>query len=216
MKCDKSSLRNDLLLYAVTDRTWLNGRSLSDCVRDSLRGGVTFVQLREKDLQENIFLQEARELKSLCAEFNAPFVVNDNVQIAKEVDADGVHIGQSDMALAKARAILGNDKIIGVSATTVQEALLAQKGGADYLGVGAVFSTNSKADAKNVSFATLKEICEAVKIPVVAIGGINAMNVFNLKNSGIAGVSVISAIFAASDICQAAVDLKESLREVIC
>lgn len=196
----KAKIRAALRLYAVTDRHWLNGRTLVECVEQAIDGGATFVQLREKDLGEEEFLNEARALKKLCASRGVPFVVNDNVMIAKEVCADGVHVGQSDMACLEARRILGPDSIIGVSAQTVEQAVLAEKQGADYLGVGAVFATGSKADADSVPIETLKEICATVKIPVVAIGGINAGNVHQLKESGIAGVSVISAIFANDDI----------------
>lgn len=168
MKLDKK----DLLLYAVTDRSWLNGETLYSQVEKALKGGATFIQLREKDLDSEAFLKEAKELKKLCKEYNVPFVVNDNVDIAVKIGADGVHVGQSDMQAQDVREKLGKDKIIGVSAQTVEQALLAQKHGADYLGVGAVFSTNSKDDAVNVSHETLKAICEAVHIPVIAIGGI--------------------------------------------
>ena len=202
-------LRESLRLYAVTDRHWLNGRTLAECVGQAIDGGATFVQLREKELDNENFLREARELKALCAARSVPFVVNDNVEIAKEVGADGVHVGQSDMACLDARRILGPAAIIGVSAQTVEQAVLAQEQGADYLGVGAVFTTGSKADAENVSIATLKEICAAVTIPVVAIGGINADNVVQLKGTGIAGISVISAIFAAGDIRAATEKLAE-------
>ena len=203
-----------LRLYAVTDRHWLNGRTLVECVEQAIEGGATFVQLREKDLDEDSFLNEARALKKLCAARAVPFVVNDNVMIAKEVGADGVHVGQSDMACLEARRILGPEKIIGVSACTVEQALLAERQGADYLGVGAVFATGSKADAESVSFETLKAICSAVKIPVVAIGGISAGNVHELKGSGIAGVSVISAIFANDDIRAATKILAGKVAEV--
>ncbi|MBR5095713.1 MAG: thiamine phosphate synthase, partial [Treponema sp.] len=152
------------------------------------------------NLDEQNFLREAEELKKLCAARSVPFVINDNVEIAKKVGADGVHVGQSDMACIEARRILGDGAIIGVSAQTVEQAVLAQEQGADYLGVGAVFATGSKDDAENVSIDTLKEICAAVTIPVVAIGGINAGNVAQLKGTGIAGISVISAIFANDDI----------------
>ncbi|MBO4783211.1 MAG: thiamine phosphate synthase, partial [Lachnospiraceae bacterium] len=193
MNCDKK----DLLLYAVTDRHWLNGRKLSDVVKESLDGGVTFVQLREKELEEDKFLEEAKELKELCKEYKVPFVINDNVDIAIAMDADGVHVGQSDMEAGNVRAKLGPDKIIGVSAQTVEQAVLAQQRGADYLGVGAVFPTGSKDDAVEVSHETLKAICEAVSIPVIAIGGISSENVKELAGSGIVGIAVISAIYAA-------------------
>ena len=196
MNCDK----NDLLLYAVTDRHWLDGRRLIDVVRESLDGGVTMIQLREKTLEEGKFLEEAKELQTLCRERGVPFLVNDNVEIAREMNADGVHVGQSDMEAQDVRAILGPDKILGVSAQTVEQALLAQKRGADYLGVGAVFPTGSKDDAVEVSHETLKAICEAVSIPVVAIGGIGVKNVQELAGSGIDGIAVISAIFAQPDI----------------
>ena len=173
MNCDK----NDLLLYAVTDRHWLDGRRLIDVVRESLDGGVTMVQLREKTLEEGKFLEEAKELQTLCRERGVPFLVNDNVEIAREMNADGVHVGQSDMEAQDVRAILGPDKILGVSAQTVEQAVLAEKHGADYLGVGAVFPTGSKDDADDVSYETLKAICGAVSIPVVAIGGITQENV---------------------------------------
>ena len=163
MNCDKK----DLLLYAVTDRHWLDGRRLIDVVRESLDGGVTMVQLREKTLEEGKFLEEAKELQALCRERGVPFLVNDNVEIAREMNADGVHVGQSDMEALDVRAILGPDKILGVSAQTVEQAVLAEKHGADYLGVGAVFPTGSKDDADDVSYDTLKAICQAVSIPVV-------------------------------------------------
>ena len=147
--------RKDLLLYAVTDRHWLSGRSLTEVVKKSLDGGVTFVQLREKELDEETFLKEALEIKELCSRYNVPFVINDNVELAKKIDADGVHVGQSDMEAGDVRAMLGPDKIIGVSAQTVEQAILAEKRGADYLGVGAVFKTGSKADADDLSFETL-------------------------------------------------------------
>ena len=176
MKCDKKSL----LLYAVTDRTWLNGETLYKQVEKAIKGGVTFVQLREKNLDEKSFLNEALEIQILCKKYNIPFVINDNVEIARKINADGVHVGQSDMKAENVRAILGNDKILGVSAQTVEQALYAQKEGADYIGVGAVFPTGSKLDADNVSLDTLKEICRAVNIPVVAIGGIGIDNVSKL------------------------------------
>lgn len=211
MKCSKESL----LLYAVTDRHWLSGRSLIDVVRESLDGGVTFLQLREKELDDETFLEEAKELKALCREYNVPFVINDNVDIAIKMDADGVHVGQSDMEAGDVRAKLGSDKIIGVSAQTVEQAVLAEKRGADYLGVGAVFPTGSKDDADDVSFETLKAICEAVSIPVIAIGGISKENTMKLKGSGICGIAVISAIYAAKDIKKAAAELKEVTKKML-
>ena len=211
MKCDKK----DLLLYAVTDRHWLDGRKLIDVVRESLDGGVTFLQLREKDLDEARFLDEAKDIKTLCHAYGVPFLINDNVDIALAVDADGVHVGQSDMEAGDVRAKLGPDKIIGVSAQTVAQALQAEAHGADYLGVGAVFPTGSKADAKEVEWDVLRDICQAVSIPVVAIGGITQENVTELAGTGICGVAVISAIYAQEDIPAAAKNLKNTVKEMI-
>lgn len=211
MKCNKK----DLLLYAVTDRSWLKGETLYSQVEKALKGGATFIQLREKELDEAYFLEEAKELKKLCKEYQVPFVINDNVEIALTMDADGVHVGQSDMEAGNVREKLGEDKIIGVSAHTVEEAVLAQKRGADYLGVGAVFPTGSKADAEDVRYETLKEICQAVDIPVIAIGGIQKENVKELSGSGICGIAVISAIFAQKDIEVATAKLRERTEEMI-
>ncbi len=211
MNCDKK----DLLLYAVTDRSWLNGRTLYEQVEEALKGGVTFVQLREKNLDDTAFLQEAKEIKELCARYHVPFVINDNVNIAAEIDADGVHVGQSDMEAGDVRKKLGPDKIIGVSAQTVVQALRAQAHGADYLGVGAVFPTGSKADAVEVSHDTVREICRAVDIPVIAIGGITRENVIELKGTGICGIAVISAIFGQQDIEEAARTLKSRTEETV-
>ena len=204
MKCDKK----DLLLYAVTDRHWLNGRTLYSQVEEALKGGATFIQLRDKELDEEHFLEEAKEIKELCRRYQVPFVINDNVEIALAVDADGVHVGQSDMEAGDVRAKLGLDKMIGVSAQTVEQAVMAEQNGADYLGVGAVFPTGSKADALEVSHDTLKAICKAVKIPVIAIGGISKENILELSGSGICGIAVISAIFAKDDIEEAARELR--------
>ena len=203
--------RKNLHLYAITDRHWLNGRTLYSVVKESLEGGITFLQLREKELDEEHFLEEARELQKLCREYQVPFVINDNVDIAVAINADGVHVGQSDMEAGDVRAKLGPDKIIGVTAKTVEQAVLAQERGADYLGVGAVFHTDSKADAKEISFDTLKDICKAVSIPVIAIGGITEENVKELAGTGICGVAVISAIYARSDIKKAAENLKNEI-----
>ena len=193
MKADmRDKLAESLLLYAVTDRHWLGERTLYDVVRESLDGGVTFLQLREK-----------------------PFVVNDNVDIAVRMDADGVHVGQSDMEAGDVRALIGPDKILGVSAQTVEQAVLAEKRGADYLGVGAVFPTGSKDDADDVSFETLKAICEAVSIPVVAIGGITEKNTPELAGSGICGIAVISAIYGQKNIYEATASLKKVTEEMV-
>ncbi len=211
MKLDKK----DLLLYAVTDCTWIGNRTLYQQVEEALRGGATFIQLREKELDDEAFLKEAFEIKELCRKYNVPFVINDNVDIAVKANADGIHVGQKDMEAGLVRDSIGDNKILGVSAQTVEQALLAEKMGADYLGVGAVFSTASKADADDVSYETLKAICEAVSIPVVAIGGIGAGNVLQLSGSGIDGVAVISAIFAADNIQKATSELKELTKQVV-
>lgn len=204
-----NSDKEDLLLYAVTDRTWLNGDTLYNQVEKALKGGATFVQLREKELDQDTFLTKAKEIKELCKKYQVPFVINDNVDIAIAIDADGVHVGQKDMESASVRRKLGPNKIVGVSVQTVEQAILAQQRGADYLGVGAVFQTGSKADADKVSHTTLKAICEAVDIPVIAIGGISKKNVRLLSKTGICGVAVISAIFAQPDIEKATKELNE-------
>lgn len=211
MSCDKK----DLLLYAVTDRSWLNGQTLYEQVEQALKGGVSFLQLREKELKEQAFLEEAKVIQELCKKYQVPFLINDNVELAASIGADGVHVGQSDMAAGAAREKLGPDRIIGVSARTVEEALEAQRQGADYLGVGAVFPTGSKADAVEVDHQVLKEICSAVEIPVIAIGGIGRDNVAQLKGSGICGIAVISAIFAQNDIEAAARELRGLTEEMV-
>lgn len=205
----------ELLLYAVTDRHWLGEETLYDQVKKALDGGATFVQLREKNLDREDFLAEAKEIQKLCREYGVPFVINDEVSIAKDIDADGVHVGQSDMEAMDVRKILGPDKILGVSAQTVEQAIIAEKHGADYLGVGAVFTTGSKDDADDVSHETLKAICEAVSIPVIAIGGITKDNVAGLAGSGICGVAVISAIFGQKDIQKATEELKVSVENML-
>ena len=211
MKCDKENL----LLYAVTDRHWLEGRTLHEVVKESLEGGVSFVQLRAPKLDEEDFLEAAKDLKELCGEYHGPFDSNTPVEIAIEMDADGVHVGQSDMEAGDVRAKLGPDKIIGVSAQTVEQAVLAERHGADYLGVGAVFPTSSKDDAVEVPFETLKAICEAVSIPVIAIGGITKDNVKELSSSGICGIAVISAIYGQKDIKKASEELKTATKEMV-
>lgn len=215
MSFTKEQLREQMLLYAVTDRHWLNGRTLYEQVEEALKGGATFIQLREKDLTEEEFLEEAKKIQQLCKKYRVPFIINDNVKLAKEIDADGVHVGQSDMEALDVRAQLGEDKIIGVSARTVEQALLAEKHGADYLGVGAVFQTGTKTDAREVEHSVLKEICTKVDIPVVAIGGITQDNVKELSGSGINGVAVISAIFAQKNIETATAKLKSCVEQIV-
>ena len=211
MKFDKEKMR----LYAITDRHWLNGRSLREVVKESLDGGVTFLQLRDKNSDDETFLQEAAELQKLCRDYKVPLIINDNVEIALKMNADGVHVGQNDMEAGDVRAKLGEDKIVGVSARTVEQALLAQERGADYLGVGAAFPTSSKDDAAEVTHETIKAICDAVDIPVIAIGGITKDNVQELSGCGLCGVAVISAIFAKPDIKKAAAELKEVTEKMV-
>ena len=193
-----SDLSKQLAVYAVTDRSWLNGRRLADDIRKVLDGGVTILQLREKELPYDEFLAEAREIKALCDSYGVPLIINDEVGIAKELGV-GAHVGQHDESLAEARAELGPNAIIGVSCENVAQAIAAEKGGADYLGVGAVFPTSTKTDAAFVDSRELAAICAAVKIPVVAIGGISLNNLMTLGGSGIVGVAVVSALFAADD-----------------
>lgn len=211
MKCR----REDMLLYAVTDRAWTGRQSLLEQVECALKGGATCVQLREKTLDEAAFLAEAVEMKKLCAQYGVPFIVNDNVELAIRCGADGVHVGQSDMEAGHVRELVGEQMIVGVSARTVEEALAAQAAGADYLGVGAMFSTSTKLDAHVLSYQTLKDICAAVRIPVTAIGGINRENLMSLAGSGVDGVALVSAIFAAEDIEAACRRLKSLSKAMV-
>ena len=209
MNCTAEMLR----LYAVTDRAWVGRQTLPQQVEAALKGGATCVQLREKHLDDADMLAEAKTISALCRAYHVPFILNDNVPLAKLCGADGVHVGQKDMEAGNVRELIGKDKILGVSAQTVEQALAAERSGADYLGVGAVFSTATKQDAQNVGISVLKEICRAVSIPVVAIGGITAYNIKELKGSGIAGAAVVSALFAQNDIKAAAENLSFLLRE---
>lgn len=211
MKLDNKAL----MLYAITDRTWLNGKALSKAVEEAILGGATFIQLREKNSNYDEFLNAAIEIKTVTDKYKIPFVINDNVDIACAVNADGVHIGQSDEEIKIAREKLGFDKKIGLSAKTVKEAIQAEKNGADYIGVGAIYNTSTKLDADIVSFETLKEICKSVSIPVVAIGGISKDNVLELTGTGISGISVVSAIFAQDNIKSAASELLELTKQIV-
>lgn len=210
MNCSREMMR----LYAVTDRSWLNGQTLYEQVEQALKGGVTLVQLREKGLGAEQFLQEARQIQQLCRRFGVPLIINDSIEVALAVDADGVHLGQDDANAAQARQLLGKEKIIGVSAHNVQEALQAVQDGADYLGSGAVFGSGTKTNVSTLPMQTLREICNAVPIPVVAIGGITEQNLQQLSGSGIAGAAVVSAIFAQENIEEAAIRLRGLLSQM--
>ena len=216
MKFTKDEIRKAMLLYAVTDQMWLKeGEKLADVVESVLQNGATFLQIREKDLAEDAFEAEAERLKTLCTQRGVPFVVNDSVEIAMQCDAAGVHVGQSDIKGRDIRAIIGPDKILGISAGTVEEAVAAEKASADYIGVGAVFPTGTKKNATPMTMELLKEIVSSVSIPVVAIGGISAENILQLCGSGVDGVAVVSAIFAAEDPGKATADLLKLAKEMV-
>jgi thiamine-phosphate pyrophosphorylase len=204
-----------LTLYAITDRTWLNGATLEEHVKEALEGGATILQLREKTLSDAEFLEQAKRLKPLCQSYNVPLIINDRVDIALEADAEGVHVGQNDMQAGQVRENLGPNKLLGVSCRTVEHALAAQEHGADYIGVGAMFPTQTKTDTEPVSIETLKAICQSVNIPVVAIGGVTLSNVSQLQDTGIAGIVAISAIFSQDDIQEAAHNLKEAVSNLL-
>lgn len=207
--------KNDLLLYIVTDRTWLNGDTLSSHVEKAILGGATFVQIREKDIKIEEFVNISKEIKKITDKYNIPLVINDNIEVAKKINADGVHVGQSDINAKECREILGSDKILGVSVQTVNQAILAQESGADYIGVGAVFKTQTKSNADNVSLDELKNICDAVSIPVVAIGGINKKNIDKLIGVKICGVALVSEIFSAKDIKKEAEIMLNLSKEIV-
>lgn len=216
MKFSKDEIRKAMLLYAVTDQSWLKeGQTLLCVCEDVLSNGATFLQIREKDLDSDAFETEAAKLKELCARHKVPYVVNDSVEIALAIDADGVHVGQSDIKGRDIRSIIGPYKILGISAGTVDEAIAAEAAGADYIGVGAVFGTSTKKNARNLTVEKLREISSAVSIPVVAIGGINAKNLMELSGSGVDGIAVVSAIFAAEDPGKATAQLLELAKEMV-
>ena len=211
MKCDKQMMR----LYAVTDRAWTGKQSLYEQVEAALKGGATCVQLREKALSDEEFLAEAQEIRELCSRYQVPFFINDKVEIAIRCKADGIHVGQEDMAAAQVRRRVGPDMMIGVSAHSVEEALEAVKHGADCLGVGAMFSTSTKTDVNLLPKETLRAICEAVDVPVVAIGGINKDNISLLAGTGVDGVALVSAIFASDDIETACRQLRQLSEDMV-
>lgn len=213
MKKDK--IKKAMQLYLVTDRHWLKAHSLYEDVETAINGGVTCVQLREKHLNRQLFIREAKELKEICNQNQIPLIINDDVEVMLEVDADGIHVGQNDMQAQDVRKLIGSDKVLGVSVQTVEQAITAQNAGADYLGVGAVFPTGTKDDAIEVDLATLQDICQHVDIPIVAIGGINQENLLQLEGSGIDGIAVVSAIMAAEDIFEATKQLKEKTKELL-
>lgn len=208
---DKKILR----LYAITDRSWLNGRALEDDIEKAIKGGVTLVQLREKNIATDDIIKSAIKIKSVCKKHGIPLIINDNVDAVIGSDADGVHLGQSDMSISEARKILGKNKIIGATAKTVEQAQKAELEGADYLGSGAIFGTTTKDNAKKMDIETLKSITQSVKIPVVAIGGITGENILELHGTGISGAAVVSGIFAQNDIEKAAEDLYKKAGEII-
>lgn len=207
--------RKDLCLYAVTDRHWLGEHTLEHQVEQAILGGATFVQFREKHLQGEELLEQGRRVQEVCRRYQVPMIVNDDVSLALSLDAAGIHVGQGDMKVQEARKRLGPEKIIGVSAHNVEEALEAWRNGADYLGAGAVFATGTKRDASALARETLAAICRAVEIPVVAIGGIDASNVACLAGTGIAGVAVIHGIFGREDVRRGAAELKGMLNGFI-
>lgn len=211
MKFDRNCLR----LYVVTDRTWLHGRSFLEQIETVLQSGATLLQLREKDLPENEFLEEAKAVKRLTDRYGVPLIINDNVQVALACNAAGVHVGQQDMEAQDVRALLGENKIIGVTAKTVEQAQKAEQAGADYLGSGAVFGTLTKPDALPMPMERLRDITQSVSIPVVAIGGIEEHNLMMLKGSGVAGAAVVSAVFAAKDVGAATRTLRALADEMV-
>ena len=216
MKFTKDEIRQGMLLYAVTDQSWLKeGQTLLSVCEDVLKNGATFLQIREKDLDAVRFETEAAKLKALCARYKVPYVVNDSVEIALAIDADGVHVGQSDISGRDIRSLIGPERILGISAGTVEEAIAAENAGADYIGVGAVFGTSTKKNARSMTMELLREIVDSVSIPVVAIGGISAGNILQLCGSGVDGVAVVSGIFATEDPGRATADLLALAKEMV-
>lgn len=213
-----SEFRNELgrflRLYAVTDRTWIGVQTLMEQIESTLVGGATAVQLREKDLCEELFIREAVSVKKLCERYNVPLIVNDNVQVALKSGADGVHLGQDDMCLEEARRILGENKIIGISVHSTDEAIQAEKGGADYIGIGAIFSTQTKRDVDTISLDRVSQICESTSLPAVAIGGIKDENMDCLQGLGVVGIAVVSAIFAQPDVEIATFELRNHVDRI--
>lgn len=207
--------RENLLLYAVTDRSWTENQTLYEQLEDALIGGVTCVQLREKNLSEEDFIQEAVEIRELCRKYNIPLIINDNLNVAIKSNADGIHVGQEDVSAAEIRKLVGDNFIIGVTAKTVEQAKKAENDGADYIGVGAVFPSPTKTNAIRITNEQLNEICSSVSIPAVAIGGISLDNITELSGCKMSGVAVVSAIFAADDIKTTVQELKRTVQDLI-
>lgn len=200
-----------LKLYLVTDRKWLNGHKLTDDLEKAILGGVTIIQLREKNLSNEEFISIAKDVKKVCQKYHIPLIINDNLEVALAINSDGIHIGQNDIPASIVRKQIGPDKILGVSVHNLKEAFQAKIDGADYVGVGAIFSTETKNDATNVTLDSLKKICDNIDLPVVAIGGINLDNISKLKDINIAGIAVVSVIMKANDITAASGQLVREL-----
>lgn len=205
-----------LRVYGVTDASWTGRFTLLEQVEQALKGGVTCIQFRDKQLENNAFLREAKKMKVLCEKYHVPLIINDHVDIAVRCGAEGVHVGQKDMEAKEVRKLVGEKMIIGVSARTVEQAIQAEQAGADYLGVGAVFGTSTKMDAEKISLERLKEICQAVTIPVVAIGGVQKDNFPELAGTGVAGAALVSAIFSAQDIEEECRNLRNISEQIVC
>lgn len=205
-----------LRVYGVTDASWTGRFTLLEQVEQALKGGVTCIQFRDKQLENDAFLREAKKMKVLCEKYHVPLIINDHVDIAVRCGADGVHVGQKDMEAKEVRKLVGEKMIIGVSARTVEQAIQAEQAGADYLGVGAVFGTSTKMDAEKISLERLKEICQAVTIPVVAIGGVQKDNFPELAGTGVAGAALVSAIFSAQDIEEECRNLRNISEQIVC
>ena len=207
--------KEQLLLYAVTDDAWTGEFTLLEQIEQALKGGVTLLQLREKEMDEEAFVEEAVKVKALCQRYNVPLIINDNLEVAMKSKADGVHVGMEDMDVANIRERVGKDFIIGATAKTVEQAKAAEEKGADYLGVGAVFPSPTKKNALRITRDDLKNIIASVKIPCVAIGGISMENMGELEKSGIAGVALVSAVFAAKDIEKTCGELKTKVKTLM-
>ena len=206
--------KNMLLLYAVTDREWVGKQTLLEQIEDALKGGATIVQLREKKMDKDRFIEEAVQVRALCHEYNVPLIINDNVEVALKSGADGVHVGIEDAPVAEIRKRVSADFIIGATCKTVEQARAAEAAGADYMGVGAVFPSPTKTNAIRITNEQLRNIVSSVSIPAVAIGGIGYDNVCEIKGSSVSGVAVVSAIFGAENIEKATALLKERVKTV--